>query len=198
MHWTQAIIAAALTMYLGSFLATAAAARRAGGQSPLGDTNGHPVGVMLTLLASALLLLTAGAYIVDAQSVAVFGHIELLAHPIICLLGVLALVLATVLLIWAEVSIGGSFRVALPKTKQPLVTDGIYGIIRNPMALSVDLLALGVLCMAPSYLALVSLVLNVVSYEWKVRTEEDYLRQAHGTQYDAYCACTGKYLPRLF
>jgi protein-S-isoprenylcysteine O-methyltransferase Ste14 len=132
------------------------------------------------------------------QSVAVFGHIELLAHPIISLLGVLALILATVLLIWAEVSIRGSFRVALPTTKQPLVTDGIYGIIRNPMALSVDLLALGVLFVAPSYLALVSLVLNVVGYGWKVSTEEGYLREAHGAQYDAYCARTGKYLPKLF
>lgn len=198
MHWTQAIIAVSLAIYLASFFATAAAARRAGGESPLGDTDGHPVGVMLTLLASAMLLLTAGAYILDAQTLAVFGHITVLSHPIIRLLGVLALILATVYLIWAELSIGGSFRVALPSTKQPLVTDGIYGIIRNPMALSVDLLALGVLFIAPSYLALVSLALNVVSYEWKVRTEEDYLREAHGAQYEAYCARTGKYLPRLF
>jgi len=198
MQWTQAIIAGALTIYLGSFFATAAAARRAEGESPLGDTDGHPVGVMLTLLASAMLLLTAGAYILDAQTLAIFGHIAVLSHPIIRLVGVLALILATVLLIWAQVSIGGSFRVALPRTKQPLVTDGVYGIIRNPMALSVDLLALGVLFIAPSWLALASLVLNVVSYEWKVRTEQDYLREAHGAQYEAYCARTGKYLPRLF
>jgi protein-S-isoprenylcysteine O-methyltransferase Ste14 len=122
----------------------------------------------------------------------------LLSHPIIRFLGVVALLLATVLLIWAEVSIGGSFRVALPKDKQPLVTDGIYSIIRNPMALSVDLVALGVLLLAPSCLALLSLALNVVSYEWKVRTEEDYLRDAHGALYEAYSARTGRYLPRLF
>jgi protein-S-isoprenylcysteine O-methyltransferase Ste14 len=198
MHWTQVVMAIAFGVYLGSFFATLVAVRRAGGESPLGHKDGHPVGALLTIGASVMLLLTAGAYILDAQTVAVFGRIALLSHPLIRLAGVVALALAAMLLIWAEVSIGGSFRVALPNAKQPLVSDGIYGIIRNPMALSVDLLALGVLFLAPSCLALVSLVLTVVSYEWKVRTEEEYLRDAHGPKYEAYCAHTGKYWPRLF
>jgi protein-S-isoprenylcysteine O-methyltransferase Ste14 len=197
MHWTQAVMAIALTVYLGSFLVIVVAARRAGGESPLGDKSGHPLGAALTLLASVMLLFTAGAYILDTQTLALFGHIVLLSHPMIRFVGVLALLLAAVLLIWAEVSIGASFRVALPTAKQPLVTHGIYGIIRNPMALSVDLLALGVLFLAPSCLALVVLVLNAVTYEWKVRTEEGYLRASHGPEYEAYCARTGKYLPRL-
>jgi protein-S-isoprenylcysteine O-methyltransferase Ste14 len=88
--------------------------------------------------------------------------------------------------------------VALPESKQPLITQGIYRFTRNPLALSVDLLALGVLLLAPSWLALASLVLNVVSYEWKIRIEEAYLRQAHGMAYTAYCARTGRYLPKLF
>jgi protein-S-isoprenylcysteine O-methyltransferase Ste14 len=191
-------MATSFAIYLGSFFATVVAARRTGGESSMGDAHGHPVGALLTLLASAMLLLTAGAYILDAQTVTVFGYIALLSHPIIRLVGVMAMILAAVLLIWAEVSIGGSFRVALPRSKQPLVTDGIYGVIRNPMALSVDLLALGVLFLAPSCLALVSLVLNVVGYEWKVRTEESYLRNAHGPEYEVYRAHTGKYLLRLF
>jgi protein-S-isoprenylcysteine O-methyltransferase Ste14 len=198
MQWTQAVMAMALVAYLGSFLAIVIAARRAGGESPLGNKDGHSVGALVTLLASAMLLFTAVAYILDAETVTVFGHIALLDHPIIRLVGVTAFALATVLLIWAEVSIGRSFRVALPQTKQPLVTDGVYGVIRNPMALSVDLLALGILFLAPSCLALLNLVLDVVSYEWKVRTEEEYLARAHGPEYEAYCTHTGKYLPRLF
>jgi protein-S-isoprenylcysteine O-methyltransferase Ste14 len=196
-HWTQIVMAIAFAVYLGSFFAILVAVKRAGGESPLGHEGGHPLGVLLTIVASAILLFTAAAYILDAHTVAVFGQIAPLSHPIIRLAGVVALALAATLLIWAEVSIGGSFRVALPNAKQPLVSRGIYGLIRNPMALSVDVLALGVLFLAPSCLTLVSLIFSVVSYEWKVRTEEDYLREAYGPEYEAYCSHTGKYLPRL-
>ena len=109
-----------------------------------------------------------------------------------------ALVLAGVFLIWGEISLGRSFRVALPESKQPLVTRGIYRFIRNPLALSVDLLALGILLVAPSWLALTSFAMNVVAYEFKIRIEEAYLREAHGAAYEAYCAQAGRYFPHLF
>jgi protein-S-isoprenylcysteine O-methyltransferase Ste14 len=60
------------------------------------------------------------------------------------------------------------------------------------------LLALGVLLLAPTWLALASLSLSLVGYECKIRVEEAYLREAHGAAYVAYCARTGRYLPRLF
>jgi protein-S-isoprenylcysteine O-methyltransferase Ste14 len=111
--------------------------------------------------------------------------------------GVASLMLAGVYLIWGEVSLGRSFRVALPERVQPLVTNGIYRFTRNPLALSVDLLTLGVLLLAPSWLALASLALNGVAYESKIRIEEAYLREAHGAAYESYCRRTGRYLPRF-
>ena len=108
------------------------------------------------------------------------------------------MILAGVCLVWGEVSLGHSFRVALPESVQPLVTHGIYRFTRNPLALSVDLLALGVLLLAPSWLALTSLALNVLAYERKIRIEEAYLRDAHGAAYAAYCQRPGRYLPRSF
>jgi protein-S-isoprenylcysteine O-methyltransferase Ste14 len=51
------------------------------------------------------------------------------------------------------------------------------------------------LLIAPSLLALVALVVNVIGYELKVRAEEAYLRRVHGIAYEAYCARTGRYLP---
>ena len=113
-------------------------------------------------------------------------------------LGVFACTLACLLLVWGAVSLGRSFRMALPESKQPLVTYGLYRWIRNPLALSIDLLTLGILLLAPSWLALLTFVLNVVSYEWKIRIEEDYLREAHGQAYAEYCARTGRYLPKLW
>jgi protein-S-isoprenylcysteine O-methyltransferase Ste14 len=198
MHWTQVFLAVALVIYLGAFVAVMVAVKRSTGASPKGHAGGHRLAALLNGVASLLLLLTAVAYPLDARSVDWFGRILLLDHPIAQGLGVVACTLAGVCIVWGEVSLGRSFRVALPESKQPLVRHGIYRFVRNPLALSVDLLALGVLLLAPSWLALASLALNVAGYEWTIRIEEAYLRQAHGAAYAAYCAQTGRYLPRLF
>jgi protein-S-isoprenylcysteine O-methyltransferase Ste14 len=197
MHWTQVFLVAALPVYLAALAAILVAVKRGTGASPMGHDGGHRLAALLNKVAALLLLLTAVAYPLDARSVDWFGRVPILDGPIAQGLGVVALVLAGVCIVWGEVSLGRSFRVALPESKQPLVTHGIYSFTRNPLALSADLLALGVLLLVPSWLALISLALNVVGYEWKIRIEEAYLREAQGTTYTAYCAQTGRYLPRL-
>jgi len=198
MHWTQVFLVAALTVYLAAFAVILIAVRRSTGASPMGHDGGHRLAAMLNKVAAPLLLLTAISYPLDARSVDWFGRIAFLDGPLAQGFGAAASVLAGVCIVWGEVSLGRSFRVALPESKQPLVTHGIYRFMRNPLALSVDLLTLGVLLLAPSWLALISLALNVAGYEWKIRIEEAHLRQTHGTAYAAYCAQTGRYLPRLF
>jgi protein-S-isoprenylcysteine O-methyltransferase Ste14 len=197
MYWTQIVLAATFGVYIGAFIVVMVAVKRSTGTSPRGHARGHAPAALFNGAAALLLLLTAVAYPLDARSVDWFGRIVLLDHPIARSLGTAALVLAGVCIIWGEVSLGRSFRVALPESKQPLVTHGIYRFTRNPLALSVDLLALGVLLLAPSWLALASLVLNVVAYEGKVRAEEACLRDAHGAAYEAYCKRTGRYFPKI-
>jgi protein-S-isoprenylcysteine O-methyltransferase Ste14 len=197
MHWTQIAVGAALTVYIGAFLVVMVAVRRSTGANPRGHARGFFVAALVNGTASLLLPLTAIAYSLDVRSVDWFGHLEFLDHPAAWGFGLASLVLAGICLIWGEVSLGHSFRVALPEDTQPLVTHGIYHFIRNPLALSVDLLALGILLLAPSWLALLSLILNVVGYQWKIRIEETYLREAHGAAYAAYCERTGRYLPRF-
>ena len=198
MHWTQIALAAALALYVGAFVVIMVVVRLGTGASPRGHARGHVVAALVSGVATLLLVVTALAYPLDSRSLSWFGRLPLLVHPVAQGLGAAALVLAGVCIFWGEASLGRSFRVALPETRQPLVTHGIYRFIRNPLALSVDLLALGVLLLAPSWLALASLILNVVAYEWKIRIEEAYLREAHGAAYVTYCAQAGRYLPRLF
>jgi protein-S-isoprenylcysteine O-methyltransferase Ste14 len=198
MHWTQVIVAAALLVYLGVFAAIMVMVRHRTGANPRGHAGGHRLAALLNILASILLLVTAITYPLDARSVDWFGRIGWLKGPVVQGLGVLALLLSGVLLIWGEVSLGDSFRVALPERQLSLITQGVYRFTRNPLALSVDLLSLGVLLLAPSWLALSSLVSNFVAYEWKIRIEEAYLRETYGAVYEAYCRRTGRYLPRLF
>jgi protein-S-isoprenylcysteine O-methyltransferase Ste14 len=197
MHWTQIAVAVALAVYIGAFVTIMAVVRSSTGANPRGHARGHLVAALLNGLASLLLLVTAIAYPFDAQSVDSFGRILPLEGPLAQGLGAVSLILAGVCLIWGEASLGSSFRVALPERKLPLVTHGIYRFTRNPLALSVDLLALGVLLLAPSWLALASLVLNVVAYEGKVRAEEACLHDAHGAAYEAYCKRTGRYFPKI-
>ena len=198
MHWTQISLAAALIVYLGAFVAVMLAVKRRTGASPRGHVGGHRLAALLNAVSALLLLLTSVTYPLYVRSVDWFGRIALLDGPVAQGLGAVALVLSGVCIIWGEVSLGTSFRVALPESKQPLVTHGIYRFVRNPLALSADLLALGVLLLAPSWLALVSLILNVIGYELKIRIEEAYLRETHGAAYTAYCARTGRYLPGFF
>ena len=198
MHWTQFFLAAVLVTYIGAFVVILVFVRRSTGANPFGQAEGQRLAKLSGGLATFLFLVTAIAYVLDARSVAWFGRVAGLDAPVAQGLGVLACLLAGVLLFWGEASLGRSFRVVLPDRKQPLVTHGIYRWMRNPLALSVDLFALGVFLLAPSWLALGSLILNVVAYELKIRVEETYLRQAHGAAYAAYCARTGRYLPRLF
>jgi protein-S-isoprenylcysteine O-methyltransferase Ste14 len=198
MHWTQVYLTAALTVYVGAFVVIMVAVKCSTGVSPKGHARGHRPAALLNGVASLLLLLTAVAYSLDARSVDWFERITLLDGLIAQGLGVVAITLSAVCIIWGELSLGHSFRVALPESKQSLVTHGVYRFTRNPLALSVDLLALGVLLLAPSWLALISLILNVAGYEWKIRIEEAYLREAYGAAYAAYCARSGRYLPWLF
>jgi len=179
-HWTQVFLAVALTVYVGAFVTMMAVVKRSIGANPVGRARGHRVAKLLGGVSALLLLVTAVVYVLDARSVDWFGRIAHLDSPIARSLGAAACVLAGLLLIWGEVSLGNSFRVVLPESKQPLVTRGVYRFVRNPLALSADLLALGVLLLAPTWLALASLSLSVVGYECKIRVEEAYLREAHG------------------
>ena len=198
MDWTQIFLATALTVYLGATVAIMVVIKRLTGARPTGHARGHRPAALLNGIATVLLLLVAVSYCLNSRSAEWFGRIALLDHPIARSLGVVMLVLCGVCIVWGEISLGRSFRVALPENKQTLVTHGIYRFTRNPLALSVDLLALGVLLLAPSWLALLSLILNLVGYECKIRIEEAYLREAHGAAYTTYCARTGRYFPKLF
>ena len=197
MHWTRIVLAISFSIYFGAVTVVMASVKRRTGANPVGHAGGKRAAALLNAVASVLVWVTGPAYMLTARSVVWFGRLMFLEVPFARGLGVLACVLACLLLIWGAISLGRSFRMALPESRQPLVTGGLYRWMRNPLALSMDLLALGILLLAPSWLALLAFALTVVSYEWKIHIEENYLREAHGEAYLEYCARTGRYLPRL-
>ena len=94
--------------------------------------------------------------------------------------------------------ISASWRMAVtPGERTELVTGGLYGHIRHPIyALSI-LLMLCSCIVVPTPPMLVVAAIHVALMMVKARNEEAFLSGAHGEAYAAYCAQTGRFIPRL-
>ncbi|MEQ1928986.1 MAG: isoprenylcysteine carboxylmethyltransferase family protein [Parvularculaceae bacterium] len=79
-----------------------------------------------------------------------------------------------------------------------LVTDGVYRACRNPMYVAGAFYFVGLAALLQSWLlAAYSLAVILLYYPFLVGTEERALRRAFGAEYDAYCAATPRWAPRL-
>lgn len=196
MTYDQVFLGSVLALFLITFIATLVVVRRRG-YDPKGVMGGHVGGAIVTSSASLLWLVVTLLYIFEARSVTWFGRIALLDNGIIKGVGIALSTIGLLVGIAGEVTLGESFCLAFPRAKTGLVTRGIYRYIRNPCVLGVFLLVLGTFLIAPSLLAFLVLVVNVIGYDMKVRAEEEYLRRMHGAEYEAYCARIGRYLPSV-
>jgi protein-S-isoprenylcysteine O-methyltransferase Ste14 len=197
MTYDQVFLTTAFVVFLVTFVATMLYVRRRGYDPKGVMTNVKAWEAAVTTAASLLWLVVTSLYIFDARSVVWFGRIAFLDNDIAKGLGIALSTVGVLVGIAGEVALGESFRVALPQGKTKLVTTGIYRYIRNPCVLGVDLFVLGTFLIAPSLLALAAAVLNFAGYEMKIRIEEEYLQRTHGAEYEAYCARTVRYLPRI-
>ena len=196
MAYDQVFLAAAFVVFLVTFVATMVLVRRRG-HDPKGVAGGNTGTAVINTVATLLWLAVTLFYIFDARSVVWFGRIAFLDNDVAKGLGMAVCIIGLLVGIAGEVTLGESFRVALPRGETRLVTTGIYRHIRNPCALGVDLFALGTFLIAPSLLALLAVVLNVIGYYLKVQAEEEYLLRTHRVEYEAYCARTSRFLPRV-
>lgn len=79
-----------------------------------------------------------------------------------------------------------------------LVTRGIYSHVRNPMYLGNFFLVLGVSIAANSWVfLLVGIPIVVLMHKAIVAAEEDFLRNKFGAEFDAFCARSPRWVPRL-
>ena len=77
-----------------------------------------------------------------------------------------------------------------------LVTEGVYGHIRNPMYVGNVLICLGVALASNELLvALAAVPLAAFAYAAIVAAEENYLRGRFGEAYEAYCRDVPRWLP---
>jgi len=79
-----------------------------------------------------------------------------------------------------------------------LVTGGIYSHVRNPMYVGNFLLVLGMSIASNSWVfLLLGIPIVVLMHKAIVAAEEDFLRNKFGAEFDAFCARSPRWMPRL-
>ncbi|MCU1278662.1 MAG: putative protein-S-isoprenylcysteine methyltransferase [bacterium] len=109
-----------------------------------------------------------------------------------------ALVAASLaLLVIAQTQMGAAWRIGIDERATPLVTHGLYRVVRNPIYSAMDLVLGGALLIAPSPWSLAAAVAVVVALALQTRLEERHLVALHGVRYLAYAARVGRFVPRV-
>ena len=72
------------------------------------------------------------------------------------------------------------------RSKHNLITTGAYGIVRHPLYLAYILDTLGIVIFLQRWYFWIVVVLVIVGWALRIRTEEAALRAAFGAEYDAY------------
>jgi protein-S-isoprenylcysteine O-methyltransferase Ste14 len=121
-----------------------------------------------------------GAVIVDATALKVAGEVLSLAGLVIYGLALRAM--------------GASWRIGIDRdTPGALVTGGIFGWTRNPIYVSLDLLAIGTFLIQGRLIFLIFAFVFVGIFHFQIRREERFLSEAYGEEYRAYCAGVPRY-----
>ena len=99
----------------------------------------------------------------------------------------------------AQTGMGTSWRIGVEETERTdLVTDGLFGVVRNPVFTAMVAAQAGLTLMVPTWLAVATLACLIAAVEMQVRLiEEPYLLQVHPAAYRVYAARTGRFLPGL-
>lgn len=149
--------------------------------------------------AGFVVAIVAGGAAPILQLAGVLSPVAVVSHPAIASLGTLAAVVGIAATLWAQESMGDSWRIGVDDGEVTrLVDSGVFGWVRNPIFTAMLIFGAGVALMAPNPLALIGFVLLSVSIELQVRVvEEPYLRRTHGERYREYASRVGRFIPRI-
>jgi len=114
-------------------------------------------------------------------------------------LGVVLFAAGGVLRMWPVFVLGRRFSglVAI-QPGHALVTDGIYGIIRNPSYLGFIINTLGWGLAFRSMVGVILAALHIPPIVARIRAEEAMLRSQFGEEFDANCARTSRLIPGIY
>jgi len=100
--------------------------------------------------------------------------------------------------IWARVHIGQNWSSAVTiKQNHELITTGPYALVRHPIYTGLLLAFLGTAIALTQYRGLLAFVLVFLSFWYKLRLEEKWMRTQFGATYTAYARHTAALVPYL-
>ncbi|MCX2931047.1 isoprenylcysteine carboxylmethyltransferase family protein [Mycobacterium sp. CVI_P3] len=123
--------------------------------------------------------------------------LAVLVAPWIQLTGIAFAVFGTVMMVWAQLDMGDSWRIGVDDNETTtLVRTGLFGRVRNPIFSAMLLFGLGLALTTPNIVAVIAFALLVGSIEVQVRlVEEPYLLRVHGQAYRDYVETVGRFVP---
>jgi protein-S-isoprenylcysteine O-methyltransferase Ste14 len=127
----------------------------------------------------------------------VLEPIEALDGDVGHVVGIVLAVGGVILTFGAQLAMGDAWRIGVdPEERTELVTDGPFGLVRNPIYSAMMPTILGLALMVPSVLAIAAFVGLVTALELQVRVvEEPHLLRAHGETYATYASRVGRFVP---
>jgi protein-S-isoprenylcysteine O-methyltransferase Ste14 len=112
--------------------------------------------------------------------------------------GTLVILLGAALTSWTLVHFQSwRFRAALDP-HHVLATGGPFRLVRHPIYLGLNLLALGSAIWVPTAMTWLGFVLMVIGSDLRGRAEERLLADAFGGAYGDYCAATRRFIPGIY
>jgi protein-S-isoprenylcysteine O-methyltransferase Ste14 len=125
--------------------------------------------------------------------------LDVLDGPTFHVVGTLLTVVGIAATAMAQWQMGNSWRIGVdPSERTGLVTEGVFGHIRNPIFTAMVLTAAGFTLMVGNLVAVAGFAALVVALEVQVRfVEEPYLARTHGEAYARYATAAGRFLPRV-
>ncbi len=141
----------------------------------------------LRLPQSALMI---AAYLLLFARTAAVGPLALRvvpASPASAYAGLALTLAGLIITVWARFFLGKNWS-ATPTIKQDheLIRSGPYAFVRHPIYSGLLLAILGTAIYVGELRGLLAFVLAVIGFKWKTLTEESFMREQFGTQYDDY------------
>jgi protein-S-isoprenylcysteine O-methyltransferase Ste14 len=107
------------------------------------------------------------------------------------------MLLAFVLVVTAQAQMGAAWRIGIDERATPLITHGLYQLVRNPIYTAMDLVLAGVVLVAPSLWTLAAALGVAIALAVQTRLEEQHLAALHGPTYRAWASRVGRFVPGI-